>query len=53
MKELLDDNRIKYVTFKHSPAYTAQEIAQSAHISGKNLAKIVILKIDDKMTMAV
>jgi Ala-tRNA(Pro) deacylase len=53
MKELLDDNGIKYVTFKHSPAYTAQEVAQSAHISGKNVAKIVILKIDDKMTMAV
>ena len=53
MKELLDDNGIKYVTFQHSPAYTAQEIAQSAHISGKNVAKIVILKIDDKLTMAV
>ena len=53
MKNFLDDNGIKYVTFKHSPAYTAQEVAQSAHISGKNVAKIVILKIDDKMTMAV
>ena len=53
MKELLDDNGIKYVTFLHSPAYTAQEIAQSAHISGKNLAKIVMLKIDDEMAMAV
>ncbi len=53
MRELLDANHIKYVTFNHSPAYTAQEIAQSAHISGKNVAKIVILKIDDKLTMAV
>jgi Ala-tRNA(Pro) deacylase len=52
-KELLDDNGIKYVTFQHSPAYTAQEIAQSAHISGKNLAKIVMLKVDDRMAMAV
>ena len=53
MKELLDENGIKYVTFQHSPAYTAQEIAQSAHISGKNVAKIVMLKIDGKMAMAV
>jgi len=53
MRELLDDNGIRYVTFQHSPAYTAQEIAQSAHISGKNLAKTVMLKIDDKMAMAV
>jgi len=53
MKELLDDNGVKYVTFQHSPAYTAQEVAQSAHISGKNIAKTVMLKIDDKMAMAV
>jgi Ala-tRNA(Pro) deacylase len=53
MRELLNHNGIKYVTFQHSPAYTAQEIAQSAHISGKNLAKIVMLKIDDEMAMAV
>lgn len=53
MKEFLDDNGIKYVTFQHSPAFTAQEIAQAAHIPGKNLAKIVILRVDDKMAMAV
>jgi Ala-tRNA(Pro) deacylase len=53
MKEFLDENDIKYVTFQHSPAYTAQEIAQSAHIPGKNLAKIVMLRVDDRMAMAV
>lgn len=34
-------------------AYTAQEIAASAHVAGKELAKTVIVKIDDKMAMAV
>ena len=53
MKKFLDEHGIKYVTFQHSPAYTAQEIAQSAHIPGKNLAKIVMLKVDDRMAMAV
>ena len=53
MKEFLDEHGIKYVTFQHSPAYTAQEIAQSAHISGKNLAKVVMLIVDGKMAMAV
>lgn len=53
MKEFLDENGIKYVTFQHSPAYTAQEIAQSAHVPGKNLAKIVMLRVDDEMAMAV
>ncbi len=52
MKAFLDANRIKYVTFQHSPAYTAQEVAQSAHISGKNIAKVVMLKIDGNMAMA-
>lgn len=53
MKDFLDENDIKYVTFQHSPAYTAQEIAQSAHIPGRNLAKVVMLFVDRKMAMAV
>ncbi len=53
LKEFLDRNSIKYVTVSHSPAYTAQEIAASAHIPGKGLAKSVLIKIDGKMAMAV
>lgn len=53
IKDFLDKNKIKYVTIKHSPAYTAQEIAESAHISGKNIAKTIIVKIDGKLAMAV
>jgi Ala-tRNA(Pro) deacylase len=53
MKEFLDKNSIKYVSINHSTAYTAQEIAASAHIRGKELAKTVIVKIDGKMAMAV
>jgi Ala-tRNA(Pro) deacylase len=53
LKEFLDGSRIKYVTITHSLAYTAQEIAASAHVAGKELAKTVIVKIDDKMAMAV
>ena len=53
LTELLDSSRIKYVTITHSLAYTAQEIAASAHVAGKELAKTVIVKIDDKMAMAV
>jgi Ala-tRNA(Pro) deacylase len=37
----------------HSPAYTAQGIAAIAHISGKELAKTVIVKIDGALAMAV
>ncbi len=53
LKEFLDSNRVKYVTISHSSAYTAQEIAASAHIPGKELAKAVLIKIDGKMVMAV
>jgi Ala-tRNA(Pro) deacylase len=53
IKEFLDEHSIKYTIIKHSSAYTAQEIAASAHISGKELAKTVVIKIDGKMAMAV
>ena len=38
LKDFLDSNKIKYVAITHSSAYTAQEIAASAHIPGKELA---------------
>jgi len=53
LKEYLDGNKIKYVTISHSSAFTAQEIAASAHIPGKKLAKTVLIKVDGKMAMAV
>lgn len=53
LKEFLDDNNIKYVIISHSRAFTAQETAASAHISGKELAKTVVIKVDGKMAMAV
>jgi Ala-tRNA(Pro) deacylase len=53
LKKFLDDNRIKYITIKHSMAFTAQEIAHTAHISGKELAKVVMVKLDDKLAMTV
>ncbi len=53
LKDFLDSNNIKYVTIEHSRAYTANEIAATAHIPGKELAKTVMVKIDGKMTMTV
>lgn len=53
LKEFLDKEGIKYVSIKHSSAYTAQEIAALAHIPGKKLAKTVMIKINGKMAMAV
>ena len=53
LKEFLDANKVKYVSIQHSSAYTAQEIAASAHIPGKDIAKTVIIKVDGKIAMAV
>ena len=53
LKEFLDGQRVKYVTIQHSPAYTAQEIAASAHVRGKELAKTVIVTVDGRLAMAV
>ncbi len=52
-KDFLDDHSVKYVTVSHSQAFTSQEIAASAHISGRELAKTVMVKLDGKMVMAV
>jgi len=53
LREFLDRNRIKYVVISHSPAHTAQDIAASAHIPGREMAKTVILRLDDRLAMAV
>lgn len=53
LREFLDENDVKYVTIRHSPSFTAQEIAASAHIPGKELAKSVLVKLDGRMTMVV
>jgi len=53
LKEFLDKNNIKYISIKHSPAYTAQEIAAKSHISGKEMAKTVIVKVNNNVAMAV
>lgn len=49
----LDSHNIRYVTISHSPAYTAQKIAASAHISGKSMAKSVIVFVEGKLAMVV
>src|SRR6056297_689953 len=53
LKEFLDRENVKYVTIGHSPAFTAQEIAERAHIPGKELAKTVMVKIDGELAMIV
>lgn len=53
LKDFLDREGIKYVAIPHSPAYTARETAQTAHVPGKDFAKTVIVKMDGRLAMAV
>lgn len=53
LKEFLDRVGVKYTAVPHSPAYSTQKVAESAHIPGKQLAKTVIVKLDGEMAMAV
>lgn len=53
VRQFLDSKGIRYVTIQHSRAYTAQEVAESAHVPGHELAKTVIVKLDGQLAMAV
>lgn len=53
LKEFLDSHSVRYVSISHSPAFTAQGIAASAHVPGKELAKSVVVKLDGEVAMAV
>ncbi len=53
LMEYLDEHNVAYVVISHSPAFTAQGIAGLTHISGKELAKTVIVRLDGKLAMAV
>lgn len=45
LREFLDHQGIPYTTISHAVAYTAKEAAVLTHISTKELAKTVIVKI--------
>jgi Ala-tRNA(Pro) deacylase len=51
--EFLDAHRISYQPCQHPPSYTAQGVAHAQHISGKELAKVVMVLADDRLLMVV
>lgn len=53
LKAVLDEAKISYEVYNHPLAYTAQEIASAQHVSGKELAKVVMLMVDGGLVMGV
>lgn len=49
----LKKQNVKYELIPHPETYTAQETAAAEHVSGKQLAKVVMLKADGRYLMAV
>src|SRR5215467_7234562 len=45
LRSFLDSHNVKYLVISHSLAYTAQGVAALAHVSGKRLAKTVIVEL--------
>lgn len=53
LRQYLDKHNVRYIVIPHCLAYTAQGIAALAHMPGRDLAKTVMVKLDDKLVIAV
>ena len=53
LQEYLDSQAVPYEVKPHREAYTSQEIAATSHVSGKAMAKVVMVKRGGAFVMAV
>jgi Ala-tRNA(Pro) deacylase len=53
LKDYLEKNRVSYEVGYHARVYTAQEVVASQHVPGREMAKVVMVKADEKMIMLV
>jgi Ala-tRNA(Pro) deacylase len=53
LEKVFRDENVKFSMTKHSEVYSAQRVAGLLHIPGEQLAKVVMVKGDDKLAMMV
>lgn len=53
VREFLDSRGVKYGFIRHSPAFTAEEVAQSARVPGRDFAKTIVVSLDGDMALVV
>lgn len=53
LKSYLDKKGVDYQVLYHQRVYTAQEVAAAQHISGRELAKVIMVRIDGELVMMV
>ncbi len=44
LKRLLEQNRVDHEVLPHSEVFTTQEVAQSVHVTGRLMAKVVVVR---------
>jgi Ala-tRNA(Pro) deacylase len=53
LAQILERERVPYLTLRHPPAYTAPELSAVAHIPGRRSAKVVVCIADGRPVQAV
>lgn len=53
LKDYLDGQQVPYQVLAHQEAYSAPEIAQALHVPGKELAKVVMVRVGERFVMTV
>jgi len=53
LREYLDHNKVPYEVLSHRQAFTAQEVAAAQHVSGREVAKVVMLRSGARYVMTV
>ncbi len=53
LKELLDSQKVPYELLSHGEAYTSPEIAHLLHVPGKELAKVIMVRVGERFVMTV
>jgi Ala-tRNA(Pro) deacylase len=53
LKDYLDQHQVHYDVLTHPEAHTAPQTAQALHVPGKEVAKVIIVKVDGRFVMTV
>jgi Ala-tRNA(Pro) deacylase len=53
IQDYLSQRGVEFQTHQHAPVYTAQEVAAEEHISGRLLAKTVVVRADEQFALCV
>jgi Ala-tRNA(Pro) deacylase len=53
LREYLEENRVPYTHCTHRLAYTAQEVAAAQHVPGREMAKTIVVKADNRFVLVI